>query len=105
MLLSFLQSCFVSIKCDILTDLTMPIYRVPINTGINDEKPSGTSVAPLSTAVGQAAPDVSRLTSCAPTSVLQVTGWHLEHKFESLFRQGADHIYIFAAKETQAQRG
>lgn len=33
---------FVSIKCDILTDLTMPIYRVPINTGINDEKPNGT---------------------------------------------------------------
>lgn len=62
---------------------------------------SSNSVAPLSTAVGQAAPDVFRLTS----SVLQVTGWHLEHKFESLFRQGADHIYIFAAKETQAQRG
>ena len=31
MLLSFLQSSFVSIKCDILTDLTMPIYRVPMN--------------------------------------------------------------------------
>ena len=63
-------------------------------------------MAPLSTAVGQAAPDNFRLTSCVLTSVLQVTGWHLEHKFESLFRQGADHICsIFAAKEAQAQRG